>query len=265
MSAVALNRTTFRTSRLLEFAPEKELIAQTGHEPDAWPVVILKELVDNAVDAAEEAGTPPVITVTVDRTGIIGRGQRPGHPGRRGRGHPRLQRPGLVARGIRQPDPRRAGQRAQDDRRHAVRAGRRNAAGSRSRRGAQRHNIDFGVDRIRQRADRRAPRRCRRRQVGTRVHGRVAGFSLLNPRRGEGSVFTNRQSVRLAEPAPDDHGRLVRRTLDGGGDRPGMVQVEALGPDLAALVHRRRISSAWSPPTSPTIPIAGGCAPCASW
>ena len=88
MSAVALNRTTLRTSRLMEFCSRKELIAQTGHQPDAWPVVILKELVDNAVDAAEEAGTPPVITVTVDRTGIIGRGQRPGPPGRCSRGHP---------------------------------------------------------------------------------------------------------------------------------------------------------------------------------
>ncbi len=37
-----LNRSTFRTSRLLDFASEKELIAQTGHRPEAWPVVVLK-------------------------------------------------------------------------------------------------------------------------------------------------------------------------------------------------------------------------------
>jgi DNA topoisomerase VI subunit B len=80
VSAVALNRTTLRTSRLMEFCSRKELIAQTGHQPDAWPVVILKELVDNAVDAAEEAGTPPVITVTVDRTGIIVEDNGPGLP-----------------------------------------------------------------------------------------------------------------------------------------------------------------------------------------
>ena len=80
MSAVALNRTTLRTSRLMEFCSRKELIAQTGHQPDAWPVVILKELVDNAVDAAEEAGTPPVITVTVDRTGIMVEDNGPGLP-----------------------------------------------------------------------------------------------------------------------------------------------------------------------------------------
>ena len=69
-----------RTSRLMEFCSRKELIAQTGHQPDAWPVVILKELVDNAVDAAEEAGTPPVITVTVDRAGIIVEDNGPGLP-----------------------------------------------------------------------------------------------------------------------------------------------------------------------------------------
>ena len=64
MAAVpTLERTTFRTSRLLEFCSRKELVAQTGHEPDAWPLVVLKELVDNALDACEEAGVAPEIAV----------------------------------------------------------------------------------------------------------------------------------------------------------------------------------------------------------
>jgi sensor histidine kinase regulating citrate/malate metabolism len=68
MAAVpALERTTFRTSRLLEFCSQKELTAQTGHGPDDWPLVILKELVDNALDACEEAGIRPAIHVTVAR------------------------------------------------------------------------------------------------------------------------------------------------------------------------------------------------------
>ncbi len=46
-----LNRTTLRTSRLLDFCSRKELIAQTGHQPDAWPLVVLMELVDNSLDA----------------------------------------------------------------------------------------------------------------------------------------------------------------------------------------------------------------------
>jgi DNA gyrase/topoisomerase IV subunit B len=43
-------------------------------------VVILKELVDNAIDAAEEAGIPPVVAVTVDRTGIMVEDNGPGIP-----------------------------------------------------------------------------------------------------------------------------------------------------------------------------------------
>jgi DNA topoisomerase VI subunit B len=60
-------RTTFTTSRLLEFCSRKELVAQTGAEPDAWPMMLVKELVDNALDACEEAGIAPMIRVTVAR------------------------------------------------------------------------------------------------------------------------------------------------------------------------------------------------------
>jgi DNA topoisomerase VI subunit B len=81
MSALAtLERTTFRTSRLLDFASEKELVAQTGHQTNAWPIVILKELVDNAIDAAEEAEISPAIKVTVDRAGITVEDNGPGIP-----------------------------------------------------------------------------------------------------------------------------------------------------------------------------------------
>jgi DNA topoisomerase VI subunit B len=75
-----LERTTFRTSRLLDFASEKELVAQTGHQPGAWPLVILKELADNAIDACEEAGVAPVISVTVDDKGITISDNGPGLP-----------------------------------------------------------------------------------------------------------------------------------------------------------------------------------------
>ncbi len=62
-----LQRTTFRTSRLLDFCSKKELTAQTGHDEDDWPLVAVKELIDNALDHCEEAGIAPEITVTVDR------------------------------------------------------------------------------------------------------------------------------------------------------------------------------------------------------
>ena len=58
-----LDRTTFSTSRLLDFCNRKELIAQTGHQPDAWPLVVLKELVDNALDACEETEVAPEVTI----------------------------------------------------------------------------------------------------------------------------------------------------------------------------------------------------------
>ncbi len=75
-----LDRTTLRTSRLLDFCSRKELIAQTGHQPDAWALVILKELIDNSLDACEEAGTEPMIAVQVDDTGITVADNGPGIP-----------------------------------------------------------------------------------------------------------------------------------------------------------------------------------------
>ena len=78
--AAQLQRATFRTSRLLDFFSRKELVAQTGHQVSDWPLVIAKELIDNALDACEEAGIPPEITVVVDNVGIEVRDNGPGMP-----------------------------------------------------------------------------------------------------------------------------------------------------------------------------------------
>jgi DNA topoisomerase VI subunit B len=80
MASPKLARMTFRTSRLLDFCSRKELVAQIGHEPAAWPLVVVKELVDNALDACEEASVPPEITVDIDNTGIAVRDNGPGIP-----------------------------------------------------------------------------------------------------------------------------------------------------------------------------------------
>jgi DNA topoisomerase VI subunit B len=80
MSAATLDRVTFTTSRLLEFFSEKELTTQTGHGKTQWPLVTIKELVANALDAAEEAGTAPVIAVTVDSDGVTVTDNGPGIP-----------------------------------------------------------------------------------------------------------------------------------------------------------------------------------------
>jgi DNA topoisomerase VI subunit B len=64
----------------MEFFSEKELTAQVGHSKEDWPLVVLKELVDNALDACEEARVAPVIDVTVDEGGIQVSDNGPGIP-----------------------------------------------------------------------------------------------------------------------------------------------------------------------------------------
>ncbi len=66
-----LTRVAFKVSRLMEFCSERELTNQTGHSAYEWPLVVGKELIDNALDAAEEAEVAPEITVTVDPGAII--------------------------------------------------------------------------------------------------------------------------------------------------------------------------------------------------
>src|SRR3981189_173889 len=68
----SLQRETFSTSRLLDFCSERELVKQIGHGVDQWPLVIFKELTDNALDACEEAGITPVIDIEVTGTEITG-------------------------------------------------------------------------------------------------------------------------------------------------------------------------------------------------
>ena len=74
-------REVFKTSRLMDFFSRKELTAQVGHPERDWPLVAIKELVDNALDACEEAETEPVIHVTVDDHGIEVTDNGPGLPG----------------------------------------------------------------------------------------------------------------------------------------------------------------------------------------
>lgn len=80
MKQSILNRETFRTSRLLDFLSEKELTAQIGHPRSAWPLVLVKELVDNSMDACEEVNVAPEITITVDKDGVTVTDNGPGIP-----------------------------------------------------------------------------------------------------------------------------------------------------------------------------------------
>jgi DNA topoisomerase VI subunit B len=60
-----LIRVAFRVSRLMEFCTKRELQNQTGHSVHQWLLVVLKELMDNALDACEEAEVAPVILIRV--------------------------------------------------------------------------------------------------------------------------------------------------------------------------------------------------------
>ena len=72
MTAPLLTRSAFKTSRLLDFCSERELVKQIGHDVHDWPLVIIKELIDNAIDAAEEARVAPVIMIELDRAEAAG-------------------------------------------------------------------------------------------------------------------------------------------------------------------------------------------------
>jgi DNA topoisomerase VI subunit B len=64
----------------MEFCTRRELVNQTGHEVYEWPCVVVKELVDNALDACEEAEIAPVISITVKGSTITVRDNGPGIP-----------------------------------------------------------------------------------------------------------------------------------------------------------------------------------------
>src|SRR5262245_65584009 len=79
-SPKTLQRTAFTTSRALEFFSEKELTMQLGFASDFWPIALLKELLDNALDACETAGVAPEIRVEVTPQTLTVRDNGPGLP-----------------------------------------------------------------------------------------------------------------------------------------------------------------------------------------
>ncbi len=210
VTTTRLTRTTLRTSRLLDFCSRKELIAQTGHEPESWPVVALKELLDNALDACEEAGIAPEITVKVDAEGITVVDNGPGIPS--------STIDGVLDFSVRVSN------------REAYVAPDRGAQGNALKtivampfvldgeaglvditaRG-ERHRITLQVDRIRQ-----EPVIDHKRQpapdvkTGTTVAVYWPDLALLNPGRRARAFFTNRRRLHLAEPPFDPSCGLVR-------------------------------------------------------
>ena len=198
-----LERTTFKTSRLLDFVGERELTAQIGHPADEWPAVILKELMDNAIDACEEAEVAPslsiavssskgTITITDNGPGIdtatvtnildytvrVSSREAYVSPTRGAQGNALKT---ILAMGF-------------------ALTGERGETIIESR--GTRHRIVFAVDRIRKAAPHRADRIPVFRKDRHRDHGSLAGVSLLNAGGHRGAVLTNRVRLRLAQSAP---------------------------------------------------------------
>ncbi|MBI4876435.1 MAG: ATP-binding protein, partial [Acidobacteria bacterium] len=80
-SKAELKRQTFSVSRELEYFTEAELTTQTGYgREDWWPRVVAKELIDNSLDACEQAGTPPRIDVNFQGDSLTVADNGPGLP-----------------------------------------------------------------------------------------------------------------------------------------------------------------------------------------
>ena len=74
-------RVAFTTSRALEFFTESELTTQIGYRKELWPLVLIKELIDNAIDACETAATTSIeIGVELDKDSLTVSDNGPGIP-----------------------------------------------------------------------------------------------------------------------------------------------------------------------------------------
>ena len=150
-----VKRTVFATPRAAEFLELRALQAQTGQPAEAFGHVVVKELLDNALDGAETAGRAPIIDIgtrTDDEvTFVTVSDNGAGITARRRRRSVRLQHAGERQGPLPWPCPRRAGQRPENGARYPVCARRRRAGDHRGHRHPPRVT-----------GDSRPGRRCRR-------------------------------------------------------------------------------------------------------
>jgi hypothetical protein len=64
----------------MEFFSDKELAMQIGHPRERWPIALLKEMIDNGLDACEKAGVHPLVRVTIDPDALSVADNGPGLP-----------------------------------------------------------------------------------------------------------------------------------------------------------------------------------------
>src|SRR5215831_5049722 len=73
-----MTRSAFVTSRALDFFSEAELTRQFGYGRELWPLVVVKELIDNSLDGCEATETPPEITIALEPDAITVTDNGPG-------------------------------------------------------------------------------------------------------------------------------------------------------------------------------------------
>ena len=209
--------------------------------------MVLKELVDNALDACEEAEVAPVISIAVEPGSIVVEDNARRHQDQHDQVHPGLHDPGVEPRGLRVADPRRAGERAQDDPGDGLRA-RSRAPGRQCRGGGRDNHRD-----PRHRTPNRIPGRPRQQRTEDCPHhlaiagqDRIAdhdqlagdtyygGATLLDYARGE--------FIRLAEGYVWFNPHL---TLRGSWYGKEFINVAATNPDWKKWGPRNPTSPHW--------------------
>jgi signal transduction histidine kinase len=73
-----LKRQIHRRGRGTDWLSERGLTKLSGAEPKYWPDLLLKEIVDDALDAAEGVRRPPIVSVTVERDALVVEDTGPG-------------------------------------------------------------------------------------------------------------------------------------------------------------------------------------------
>lgn len=231
-----LERTTFKTSRLLEFCSEKELTAQIGHERGNWPLVVGKELIDNALDACEETGVAPQISVVVNGDGITVIDNGSGIPRETVEGS--LDYKVCVSNREAYASPTRG---HQGNALKTILAMPFVLDGDRGRveitaRGL-RHEVSFGVNHIRQEPDiRHTSHRDENVKSGTKVTVFWPDSALLDVGGGQEPFLTFGHGLHVLESAPETGGQLVRRDNKHGSHYPDLAEVAAQRSYVASLV-----------------------------
>jgi DNA topoisomerase VI subunit B len=79
-SKAKLNRVVFKVPRSLDFFTEGGLTSQIGYGRDWWGIVVLKELVDNALDGCESVDIAPKIKIVLEADSLTVSDNGPGLP-----------------------------------------------------------------------------------------------------------------------------------------------------------------------------------------